>query len=126
MKRGYPFTSGNLNYGYSYDYTPKSGTGSGGGGARGPQGPQGPPGRPGKPGPQGDAGPKGADGTIGPNGPAGPSTSYPGSLPTPGASGKTLVAAGHVTLLKIRYFIGWGKYKITCFHIQVIHFKCKE
>ena len=26
------------------------------------------------------------------------STSYPGSLPTPGAAGKTLVAAGHVTL----------------------------
>ena len=25
-------------------------------------------------------------------------TSNPGSLPTPGASGKTLVAAGHVTL----------------------------
>ena len=25
-------------------------------------------------------------------------TSYPGSLPTPGASGKTLVGAGHVTL----------------------------
>ena len=81
MKRGYPFTSGNLNYGYSYDYTPKSGTGSGsggdggsggGGGARGPQGPQGPPGPPGKPGPQGDAGPKSADGANGPNGPAGP------------------------------------------------------
>ena len=55
MKRGYPFMSGNLNYGYSYDYTPKSATGggsggggeSGGGGARGPQGPQGPPGPPG-------------------------------------------------------------------------------
>ena len=79
MKRGYPFTSGNLNYGYSYDYTPKSSTGGGssggsgsGGGARGPQGPQGPPGPPGKPGPQGDVGPKGADGGIGPNGPAGP------------------------------------------------------
>ena len=27
-----------------------------------------------------------------------PATSYPGSLPTPGAAGKTLVAAGHVTL----------------------------
>ena len=26
-----------------------------------------------------------------------PATSYPGSLPTPGASGKTLAAAGHVT-----------------------------
>ena len=26
MKRGYPFTSGNLNYGYSYNYTPKSST----------------------------------------------------------------------------------------------------
>ena len=75
MKRGYPFTSGNLNYGYSYDYTPKSSTGgggSGGGGARGPQGPLGPPGSPGKPGPQGDAGPKGADGANGPSGPVGP------------------------------------------------------
>ena len=71
MKRGYPFTSGNLNYGYSYDYTPKSG-GGGGGGARGPQGPLGPPGPPGKPGPQGNAGPKGADGANGPRGPRGP------------------------------------------------------
>ena len=76
MKRGYPFTSGNLNYGYSYDYTPKSSTGggggSGGGGARGPQGPLRPPGPPGKRGPQGDAGPKGADGANGPSGPTGP------------------------------------------------------
>ena len=74
MKRGYPFTSGNLNYGYSYDYTPKSSTSGGGsgGGARGPQGPLGPPGPPGKPGPQGDVGPKGADGANGPSGPAGP------------------------------------------------------
>ena len=75
MKRGYPFTSGNLNYGYSYDYTPKSNTGGdgggSGGGARGPQGPLGPPGPPGKPGPQGDAGPKGADGANGPSGPQG-------------------------------------------------------
>ena len=76
MKRGYPFTSGNLNYGYSYDYTPKSsggsGGGGGGGGARGPQGPLGPPGPPGKPGPQGDAGAKGDDGATGPAGPTGP------------------------------------------------------
>ena len=69
MKRGYPFTSGNLNYGYSYDYTPKSSGGGGsGGGARGPLGPPGPPG---KPGPQGNAGPKGADGANGPRGPQG-------------------------------------------------------
>ena len=50
----------------------------------------------------------------------------PGSLPTHGAAEKTLVGAGHVILSKIRYFMGWGKYKITCFHIQVIYFKCKE
>ena len=71
MKRGYPFTSGNLNYGYSYDYIPKSSSGGGGsgGGAIGPQGPLGPPG---PRGPQGNAGPKGADGANGPAGPAGP------------------------------------------------------
>ena len=76
MKRGYPFTSGNLNYGYSYDYIPKSSSGGGGGGgAIGPQGPIGPPG---PRGPQGDAGPigpsgnDGADGAPGPTGPAGP------------------------------------------------------
>ena len=88
MKRGYPFTSGNLNYGYSYDYTPKvsagSGGGGGGGGARGPQGPLGPPGPPGKPGPQGDAGPKGADGANGPSGPTGP----PGPQGPRGIQGK--------------------------------------
>ena len=50
----------------------------------------------------------------------------PGSLPTPGAATKTLVQAGHVTLSKIFCLVGWGKYQITCFHIQAIHFKCKE
>ena len=50
----------------------------------------------------------------------------PGSLPTHGAAGKTLVGAGHVTLSKNHNFMGWGKYQITCFHMQVIHFKCKE
>ncbi len=45
MKRGYPFTSGNLNFGYEYDYRPKSsGGGSGSVGPRGPQGKSGPPG----------------------------------------------------------------------------------
>ena len=39
MKRGYPFTSGNLNSGYSYDYTPKFSRGGGGTGAQGPIGP---------------------------------------------------------------------------------------
>ena len=34
MKRGYPFTSGNLNSGYSYDYTPKFSGGGGGTGAQ--------------------------------------------------------------------------------------------
>ena len=74
MKRGYPFTIGNLNFGYNYDYVPKSsGGGSGSGdGARGPPGPLGPPGPPGKPGPQGDAGPQGPPGDDGTNGPAGP------------------------------------------------------
>ena len=50
----------------------------------------------------------------------------PGPLPTPGAATKTLVQAGHVTLSKIFCLVGWGKYQITCFHIQAIHFKCKE
>ena len=48
------------------------------------------------------------------------------SLPTPGAAAKTLVQAGHVTLSKICCSVCWGKYQITCFHIQAIHFKCKE
>ena len=77
MKRGYPFTSGNLNFGYSYDYVPKASGGGGGsgGGARGPQGPLGPPGPAGKRGPAGPIGPPGndgADGAPGPTGPAGP------------------------------------------------------
>ena len=48
------------------------------------------------------------------------------SLPTPGAAAKTLVQAGHVTLSKIYCSVWWGKYQITCFHIQAIRFKCKE
>ena len=71
MKRGYPFTSGNLNYGYSYDYIPKSNSGGGGSGS-GAIGPQGPIGPLGPRGPQGNAGPKGTDGANGPEGPAGP------------------------------------------------------
>ena len=50
----------------------------------------------------------------------------PWSLPTHGTAGKNLVGAGHVILSKIQYFIGWGTYQITCLHIQVMHFKCKE
>ncbi len=65
MKRGYPYTSGNLNFGYEYDYRPKSS--KGGSGSVGPRGPQG------KSGPQGPAGPAGADGPQGPQGPIGPS-----------------------------------------------------
>ena len=42
MKRGYPFTSGNLNSGYSYDYIPNFSGGGGGTGAQGPIGPPGP------------------------------------------------------------------------------------
>ena len=49
-----------------------------------------------------------------------------GSLPTHGAAKKTLVGASHVILSKIYYCMGWGKYQITCFHIQVVHLKCKE
>ena len=56
MKRGYPFTSGNLNSGYSYDYTPKFSGGGGGTGAQGPIGPPGPKGPKGDKGDQGDAG----------------------------------------------------------------------
>ena len=50
----------------------------------------------------------------------------PGSLPTLGAATKTLVQAGHVTVSKIFCSVWWGKYQITFFHIQAIHFKCKE
>ena len=86
MKRGYPFTSGNLNFGYNYDYVPKTGSSGGGGGERGSPGPLGPPGPsgiqgpPGQRGPQGDPGPAGPAGTqglpgqpgnIGPRGPKG-------------------------------------------------------
>ena len=86
MKRGYPFTTGNLNYGYSYEYVPKT-KGSGGGGTdgrpgpTGPRGPQGPKGDTGPPGPtglrgerglKGDQGDKGDQGQPGPKGQAGP------------------------------------------------------
>ena len=27
---------------------------------------------------------------------------------------------------KNQLLMGWGKYQITCFHMQAIHFKCKE
>ena len=76
MKRGYPFTSGNLNFGYNYDYVPKPGGGSSGGGsARGPPGPLGPPGPPGPTGaqgPPGQRGPQGTQGPVGSNGTPGP------------------------------------------------------
>ena len=86
MKRGYPFTTGNLNYGYSYEYVPKT-KGSGGGGTdgrpgpTGPRGPQGPKGDTGPPGPtglrgekglKGDQGDKGDQGQPGPKGQTGP------------------------------------------------------
>ena len=64
MKRGYPFTSGNLNSGYSYDYTPKFSGGGGGTGAQGPIGPPGPKGPKGDKGDQGDAGFKWSDGSC--------------------------------------------------------------
>ncbi len=73
MKRGYPYTSGNLNFGYEYDYKPKSSkNGSGSVGPRGPQGKNGPQGPIGPPGPRGSQGPKGpAGGPPGPQGPRG-------------------------------------------------------
>ena len=55
MKRGYPFTTGNLNYGYSYEYVPKTKT-SGGSDTEG---------RPGPTGPEGPKGPAGPAGTRG-------------------------------------------------------------
>ena len=54
------------------------------------------------------------------------STSYPGSFTCAWRSSKDPGWSWSRDSLKIRYFIGWGKYQITCFHIQVIHFKCKE
>ena len=72
MKRGYPFTSGNLNSGYSYDYTPKFSGGGGGTGAQGPIGPPGPKGPKGDKGDQGDAGSNGPTGPAGPAGATGP------------------------------------------------------
>ena len=42
----------------------------------------------------------------------------PGSLPTSGAVTRDFS--------KIYCSVGWGKYQITCLHIQATHFKCKE
>ena len=116
MKRGYPFTTGNLNYGYSYEYVPKtksSGGGSSGDGRpgptgpRGPQGPKGDTGPPGpaglrggrglkgdqgdkgdqgQPGPKGQTGPQGQQGPRGPVGPQGPQGTQGAQGPT-GATG---------------------------------------
>ena len=112
MKRGYPFTTGNLNYGYSYEYVPKTKSSSGGSsgdgrpGPTGPRGPQGPKGDTGPPGPtglrgerglkgdqgdkgdQGQAGPKGQTGPQGQQGPRGP-TGPQGPQGTQGAQGPT-------------------------------------
>ena len=73
MKRGYPFTTGNLNYGYSYEYVPKTSGGSGSGtegrpGPTGPQGPIGPAGPVGPRGLRGEKGPKGVQGDKGDQG----------------------------------------------------------
>ncbi len=69
MKRGYPYTNGNLNFGYEYNYNPKSSKGGGGGsGQPGPPGPQGPQGPRGSSGP---AGPRGVQGNLGQTGPKG-------------------------------------------------------
>ena len=83
MKRGYPFTTGNLNYGYSYEYVPKTKTSGGSGtegrpgptgpeGPKGPAGPAGPRGLRGERGPKGDQGDKGDQGLRGLQGQAGP------------------------------------------------------
>ena len=83
MKRGYPFTTGNLNYGNSYEYVPKTSGGSGSGtegrpgptgpqGPRGPAGPEGPKGLRGEKGPKGDQGDKGDRGVQGLRGQTGP------------------------------------------------------
>ena len=85
MKRGYPFTSGNLNFGY-YEYIPKSQSSGGGGGARGPAGPQGPRGDDGPPGPEGPPGPAGRSGPVGPTGPPRP-TGATGSTGPKGPQG---------------------------------------
>ena len=92
MKRGYPFTSGNLNYSYNYDYVPKFSGGGGtgdGSGAKGPPGPLGPPGPKGDPGPQGPKGDKGPGKQRGPIGPQGPSGSQgvKGDAGPPGPKG---------------------------------------
>ena len=50
----------------------------------------------------------------------------PGSLPTHSTAGNTLVGAGHVTLSKKTLLYGVRNVSNYCFHIQVIHFKCKE
>ena len=77
MKRGYPFTTGNLNYGYSYEYVPKTKTSGGSGtdgrpGPTGPKGPKGPAGPPGPRGLKGERGPKGDQGQQGLQGQPGP------------------------------------------------------
>ena len=83
MKRGYPFTTGNLNYGYSYEYVPETKSSGGGGtdgrpGPTGPTGPRGPTGLAGprwlrgERGPKGDQGDKGDQGQPGPRGQTGP------------------------------------------------------
>ena len=69
MKRGYPFTTGNLNFGYSYEYVRK--TSGGGGGSQGPPGPEGPQGSEGPQGPPGPTGPTGARGQKGDQGNSG-------------------------------------------------------
>ena len=111
MKRGYPFTSGNLNYGYNYDYVPKfSGGGTGdGSGAKGPPGPLGPPGPkrdPGPAGPQGGVGPKGHQGPIGPQGPSGSKgdkgdTGPPGPKGEKGTGGSAPYNEGHGQNLRV-------------------------
>ena len=70
MKRGYPFTTGNLNYGYSYEYVPQTSGGSSSGteGRPGPTGPQGPAGPVGPRGLRGEKGPKGIQGDKGKQG----------------------------------------------------------
>ena len=69
MKRGYPYTNGNLNFGYEYDYIPKSSKSDVGG--IGTPGPRGPPGPAGPTGAAGAAGPSRLPGSRGPPGPRG-------------------------------------------------------
>ncbi len=73
MKRGYPYTNGNLNFGYEYNYSPKSSKGGGSTGGDGKPGPVGPRGPTGNAGPVGPTGEKGDKGDLGPRGPKGDS-----------------------------------------------------